>query len=64
MPKDLGVAEAMATIMAPAGAEVTSWVANPGRSANSANVRDPYRAAWERPVSPELQQAVHAAEPR
>jgi hypothetical protein len=64
MPNDLGVAEAMATIMTPVGAEVLPRVANPALPVSRASVLDAYPAAWDRPVPPELQQAVHTAEPR
>jgi hypothetical protein len=64
MPNDLEVAEAMATIMAPVRAEVPSWVAIPALPVSRASVLDAYQAAWDRPVPPELQQAVHTAEPR
>jgi hypothetical protein len=64
MPNDRDVAEATATIMAPVGAEVLPRVAIPALPVTRASVLDAYPAALDRPVPPELQQAVHTAEPR
>jgi hypothetical protein len=58
------VAEATATIMALVGAEVPPLRAIPAPPVTRLNVLDAYRAVWDRPVPPELQQAVDAAEPR
>jgi ribose transport system substrate-binding protein len=59
-PYDLGVAEALATIMALAGEEPPPWIAMPALAVTRSNVVEAYEAVWHASAPPELVAALHA----
>ncbi len=57
-PYDLGVAEALATVLALTGAEPPPWIAVPGVAVTRSNLVEAYESVWRKPAPIDLQNAL------
>ncbi len=61
-PYDLGVAEALATVLALTGAEPPPWIAVPGVAVTRSNLVEAYGSVWRTPAPKGLRHALETEE--